>query len=223
MACVDSYVKIDAVLARVAAVLPRLVAWSMALISTGVAQTMAECWPRAGSLSVICLSNCDIPQNNEACAGARHTSSHHPGDACFSTLGFQAVLIDGYVDIIQPASRTPAASRVQRVLIGMAGRFDVAAAHCQLDCCAGTTACKWMPVATMPLFKTKPGYPIIGNDLLDYLVDKSVFSLLRKRYRDIPAGPRRRRRDKREYVRSRAAIGHNWLTPSGEMAAWPEW
>ena len=232
MAYVDSYVKIDAVLARVAAVRaaggPGL---DIGIDFHGrVHKPMAKVLAKElEAYRIMFIEEPVLPQNNEALREiARHTSIPiATGERMFSRWDFKQLLIDGYVDIIQPDLSHAGGITECKKIMSMAEAFDVAAApHCPLGPIA-LAACLQVDASCHNAFIQEQSLGIHynkENDLLDYLVDKSVFKY-ENGYCDIPAGPGLGIEINEEYVRSRAAIGHNWHNPiwrneDGSVAEW---
>ncbi|MDQ6813996.1 MAG: D-galactonate dehydratase, partial [Bacteroidota bacterium] len=112
-------------------------------------------------------------------------------------------------------------------IISMAEAFDVAAApHCPLGPIA-LAACLQVDATCHNAFIQEQSLGIHynkGNDLLDYLTDKSVFDY-ENGYVKIPEGPGLGIEVNEDYVRQMAAIGHNWRNPlwrheDGSVAEW---
>jgi galactonate dehydratase len=87
-------------------------------------------------------------------------------------------------------------------------------------------SCKSTPPATTPPSKSKAWafHYNEGDDLLDYLVDPTVFQV-RNGMVKIPNGPGLGIEINEEYVRAKAEEGHNWKNPiwrhkDGAMAEW---
>ena len=232
MAYVDSYVKIDAVLARVAAVRaaggPGL---GIGIDFHGrVHKTMAKVLAKElEAYRPMFIEEPVLPQNNEALREiARHCSIPiATGERMFSRWDFKQLLIDGYVDIIQPDLSHAGGITECKKIISMAEAFDVAAApHCPLGPIA-LAACLQVDASCHNAFIQEQSLGIHynkENDLLDYLVDKSVFDY-ENGFCNIPEGPGLGIEVNEEYVRQRAAIGHNWHNPvwrneDGSVAEW---
>ena len=232
MAYVDSYVKIDAVLARVAAVRaaggPGL---GIGIDFHGrVHKTMAKVLAKElEAYRPMFIEEPVLPQNNEALREiARHCSIPiATGERMFSRWDFKQLLIDGYVDIIQPDLSHAGGITECKKIISMAEAFDVAAApHCPLGPIA-LAACLQVDASCHNAFIQEQSLGIHynkENDLLDYLVDKSVFDY-ENGFCNIPEGPGLGIEVNEEYVRQRATIGHNWHNPvwrneDGSVAEW---
>ncbi len=105
--------------------------------------------------------------------------------------------------------------------------FDVAAApHCPLGPIA-LAACLQVDATCHNAFIQEQSLGIHynqGNDLLDYLLDKSVF-YCENGYVKIPEGPGLGVELNEDYVREMATVGHNWRNPlwrheDGSVAEW---
>ena len=232
LAYVDSYAKIDAVLARVAAVRaaggPEL---GIGIDFHGrVHKPMAKVLAKElEAYRPMFIEEPVLPENNEALREiARHTSIPiATGERMFSRWDFKQLLIDGYVDIIQPDLSHAGGITECKKIISMAEAFDVAAApHCPLGPIA-LAACLQVDASCHNAFIQEQSLGIHynqENDLLDYLVDKSVFDY-EAGYCQIPGGPGLGIAINEEYVRQRAAVGHNWHNPvwrnkDGSVAEW---
>jgi galactonate dehydratase len=109
----------------------------------------------------------------------------------------------------------------------MAEAFDVAVAlHCPLGPIA-LAACLQLDACTPNAFIQEQSLGIHynkGNDLLDYLVDKSVFEY-KDGYVGIPSGPGLGIEIDEPKVREAAKEGHDWKNPvwrhpDGAFAEW---
>ncbi|MFD2718259.1 galactonate dehydratase [Hymenobacter monticola] len=232
MGYVDSYVKIDAVLARVAAVReaggPGL---GIGIDFHGrVHKPMAKVLAKElEAYRPMFIEEPVLPENNEALRDiANHCSIPiATGERMFSRWDFKQLLIDGYVDIIQPDLSHAGGITECKKIISMAEAFDVAAApHCPLGPIA-LAACLQVDATCHNAFIQEQSLGIHynkENDLLDYLTDKSVF-FYENGYCKIPEGPGLGIEINEEYLRQRAAIGHNWHNPvwrnvDGSVAEW---
>ena len=170
-----------------------------------------------------------LPENNEALRDiAQHTTIPiATGERMFSRWQFKKLLTDGYVDIIQPDVSHAGGITECKKIISMAEAFDVAAApHCPLGPIA-LAACLQVDATCHNAFIQEQSLKIHynqGSDLLDYLVDKTVFE-----YHDgfvkIPDGPGLGIEMNEEFVREMARTGHNWRNPlwrheDGSVAEW---
>ena len=149
------------------------------------------------------------------------------GERLFSRWDFKKILIDGYVDIIQPDLSHAGGITECKKILSMAEAFDVAAApHCPLGPIA-LAACLQLDATAYNAFIQEQSLGIHYNvkaDLLDYLKDKDVFDYSNG-YVKIPQGPGLGIEVNEEYVREMAKIGHNWKNPvwrhkDGSIAEW---
>lgn len=170
-----------------------------------------------------------LPENNEALREiARHTTIPiATGERMFSRWHFKKVLQDGYVDIIQPDLSHAGGITECKKIISMAEAFDVAAApHCPLGPIA-LAACLQVDATCHNAFIQEQSLGIHynqGNDLLDYLTDKTVFNYENSNVK-IPSQPGLGIDINEDHVRKMAAIGHNWRNPlwrhaDGSVAEW---
>lgn len=149
------------------------------------------------------------------------------GERLFSTYDFKKVLSDGYVDIIQPDLSHAGGITECRKIATMAESYDVALApHCPLGPIA-LAACLQLDAVSHNAFIQEQSLGIHynqSNDILDYLVDASVFE-----YRDgmvnIPTAPGLGIEINEDYVKEQAKVGHRWRNPvwqhdDGSIAEW---
>jgi len=170
-----------------------------------------------------------LPENNEA---LREIANHvaipiATGERMFSRWQFKQLLVDGYVDIIQPDVSHAGGITECKKIISMAEAFDVAAApHCPLGPIA-LAACLQVDATCHNAFIQEQSLGIHynqGSDLLDYLQDKTVFEFSNG-FVKIPDGPGLGITVDEEHVKKMAAIGHNWKNPiwrhdDGSVAEW---
>jgi len=170
-----------------------------------------------------------LPENNEALRDiAQHTSIPiATGERMYSRWDFKKILMDGYVDIIQPDLSHAGGITECKKIISMAEAFDVAAApHCPLGPIA-LAACLQVDATCHNAFIQEQSLGIhynSNNDLLDYLKDASVFNY-ENGFVKIPGGPGLGIEINEEKVIKMAAIGHNWKNPvwrhtDGSIAEW---
>jgi len=149
------------------------------------------------------------------------------GERLYSRWDFKRILSEGYVDIIQPDVSHAGGITETRKIAAMAESYDVALAlHCPLGPIA-LAACLQVDAGAYNAFIQEQSLGIhynAGNDLLDYVKDRSVFA-----YSDgfvaIPHGPGLGIAVNEDYVAERAAIGHRWRNPiwrhaDGSVAEW---
>jgi len=170
-----------------------------------------------------------LPENNE---DLREIAQHvaipiATGERMFSKWQFKTLLKDGYVDIIQPDVSHAGGITECKKIISMAEAFDVAAApHCPLGPIA-LAACLQVDATCHNAFIQEQSLGIHynqGSDLLDYLVDKTVFQYS-EGYVEIPSKPGLGIEINEAHVRKMAAEGHNWRNPvwrhtDGSVAEW---
>jgi galactonate dehydratase len=149
------------------------------------------------------------------------------GERLYSRWDFRRVITSGAVDIIQPDPSHSGGITESRKIAHFAEAYDVALAlHCPLGPIALAT-CLQLDAGCYNAFIQEQSLGIHynqANDLLDYLVDPSVFD-----YADgmvkIPTGPGLGIEVNEEYVVERAAQGHRWRNPvwrhaDGSFAEW---
>lgn len=158
-----------------------------------------------------------LPENNEA---LREIANHTvipiaTGERMYSKWDFKNLLKDGYVDIIQPDLSHAGGITENKKILSMAEAFDVAAApHCPLGPIA-LAACLQVDATCHNAFIQEQSLGIHyneGSDLLDYLMDGSVFKY-KDGYVDIPDKPGLGIEVNEEHVRKMAETGHNWRNP----------
>ncbi|WP_339192883.1 galactonate dehydratase [Aeribacillus sp. FSL W8-0870] len=170
-----------------------------------------------------------LPENNEA---LREVAMHSnipiaTGERMFSRWNFKTILSEGYVDIIQPdLSHAGGITEVRKIAV-MAEAYDVALApHCPLGPIS-LAASLQIDAVSYNAFIQEQSLGIHynqGNDLLDYLVDSSVFEY-KNGYVKIPQGPGLGIEINEEYVGKMSEIGHDWKNPvwrhrDGSVAEW---
>ncbi|MGM0888198.1 MAG: galactonate dehydratase [Bacillota bacterium] len=229
---VDSYEKIDQVLARVSAVREAVGPYvGIGIDFHGrVHKPMAKIL--AKELEVfrpMFIEEPVLPENNESLREiANHTAIPiATGERMFSKWDFKKLLTDGYADIIQPDLSHAGGITECKKIISMAEAFDVAAApHCPLGPIA-LASCLQVDATCHNAFIQEQSLGIHynqGSDLLDYIVDNQVF-----KYEDgfvkIPEGAGLGIEINEDHVRKMAEIGHNWRNPvwrhkDGSVAEW---
>ena len=230
---VDSYEKIQEVVNRVASIREAL-GYKMDIgvdFHGRVHKTMAKVLAKElEPFKLMFIEEPVLSQNNEALREiAGHTSTPiATGERMFSRWEFKNLLMDGYVDIIQPdLSHAGGISEVKKIA-AMAEAFDVAVApHCPLGPIA-LAACVQLDACTPNVFIQEQSlgihYNKEGADLLDYLVDPNVFRF-HDGFIDIPGGPGLGIQLNKEKIVEAARIGHHWKNPvwrnyDGTMAEW---
>lgn len=170
-----------------------------------------------------------LPENNEALREiANHVSIPiATGERMFSRWQFKSLLMDGSADIIQPDLSHAGGITECKKIFSMAEAFDVAVApHCPLGPIA-LAACLQVDATCYNAFIQEQSLGIHynqGSDLLDYLVDKEVFSY-KEGFVKIPDGPGLGIEMNETYVRKMAGVEHNWRNPvwrhsDGSIAEW---
>lgn len=170
-----------------------------------------------------------LPENNEALLDLRSNCSLPiaTGERQFTRWGFKQLLATGGADIVQPdVSHCGGISELKKIAT-MAEAYDVAVApHCPLGplCLAASLQ---VDFCTPNAFIQEQSLGIHyneGSDLLDYLVDPSVFE-----YRDgfvsRPTGPGLGVEIDEAKVREAVKTGHRWRNPiwrteDGVVAEW---
>ena len=229
---VDSHDKIDAVLERVQAIRDALGPnFGIGVDFHGrVHRPMAKVLAKA--LEPFKLMFIEEPVLSEHSEALKEIANHCStpialGERLFSRWDFKRVLHEGYVDIIQPDPSHSGGITETRKIAAMAEAYDVAVAlHCPLGPIA-LAANLQLDAVCYNAFIQEQSLGIhynTTNDLLDYLVDPSVFA-----YEDghvaIPQGPGLGIEVNEDFVRRAAAEGHRWRNPiwrhaDGSFAEW---
>lgn len=229
---VDSHDKIDAVLERVQAIRDALGPnFGIGVDFHGrVHRPMAKVLAKA--LEPFKLMFIEEPVLSEHSEALKEIANHCStpialGERLFSRWDFKRILHEGYVDIIQPDPSHSGGITETRKIAAMAEAYDVAVAlHCPLGPIA-LAANLQLDAVCYNAFIQEQSLGIhynTTNDLLDYLVDPSVFA-----YEDghvaIPQGPGLGIEVNEDFVRRAAAEGHRWRNPiwrhaDGSFAEW---
>jgi galactonate dehydratase len=229
---IDTYEKIDQVVARVAAIREATGPYFgigvdfHGRVHKPMAKILAK---QLESYRLMFIEEPVLPENNEALRDiAEHTSTPiATGERMFSRWDFKTLLQDGYVDIIQPDLSHAGGITECRKIFAMAEAYDVAVApHCPLGPIA-LASCLQVDASAHNAFIQEQSLGIHynnGNDLLDYVTDPSVFSY-KDGYVQIPQGPGLGITINEEYVRKKAQDGHRWRNPvwrhkDGTVAEW---
>ncbi|MFD1413356.1 galactonate dehydratase [Oceanobacillus jeddahense] len=217
---IDSYEKIDRVLANVSAIRDAVGPYiGIGIDFHGrVHKPMAKVLAKElESFRPMFIEEPVLPENNEALRDiANHTVIPiATGERMYSKWDFKNLLKDGYADIIQPDLSHAGGITENKKILSMAEAFDVAAApHCPLGPIA-LAACLQVDATCHNAFIQEQSLGIHynqGSDLLDYLKDDSVFKY-KDGYVDIPDRPGLGIEINEEYVREMAKQGHNWKNP----------
>ncbi len=149
------------------------------------------------------------------------------GERLCSRWDFKQILQAGYVDIIQPDPSHAGGITETRKIAHMAEAYDVALAlHCPLGPIALAVNLQ-LDAGCYNAFIQEQSLGIHynqGNDLLDYVANPQVFDYA-DGYVRIPDGPGLGIEVNETYVRERAAVGHRWRNPiwrhaDGSFAEW---
>lgn len=170
-----------------------------------------------------------LPENNEALREiARHTTIPiATGERMYSRWDFKKLLADGYVDIIQPDLSHAGGITECKKIISMAEAYDVAVApHCPLGPIA-LASCLQVDATCHNVFIQEQSLGIHynkGNDILDYLVDPSVFEY-KDGFVENLKKPGLGIEINEEFVREQQKSGHEWKNPvwrhaDGTVAEW---
>jgi galactonate dehydratase len=170
-----------------------------------------------------------LPENNDALPEIARQSSIPiaTGERMYTRWGFKALLAGGAVDIIQPDISHCGGIWELRKIAAMAEAYDVAVApHCPLGpiCLAASLQ---LDFCTPNAFIQEQSLGIHyneGSDLLDYLVDPSVFHY-HDGYVNRLTAPGLGIEVDEEKVREMAKVGHDWRNPiwrnaDGSMTEW---
>lgn len=229
---VDSYAKIDAAVANVAAV-REAVGPDIGIgvdFHGRVHKPMAKILAKAlEPYRLMFIEEPVLSENAEALRDIReHTSIPIAlGERLYSRWDFKRVLHDGFVDIIQPDPSHSGGITETRKIAAMAEAYDVAVAlHCPLGPIA-LAANLQLDAVSYNAFIQEQSLGIHyneSNDILDYLARPEVFAY-RDGYVDIPQGPGLGIEINEEYVIERAKAGHRWRNPvwrhaDGSVAEW---
>lgn len=170
-----------------------------------------------------------LSENLEAVAEVARNSSTPIalGERLYSRWDFKRVLESRVVDIIQPDLSHAGGITECRKIAAMAEAYDVALApHCPLGPIA-LAACLQVDAVSHNAFIQEQSLGIHyneGSDLLDYLVDPSVFSY-KNGMVDMLQGPGLGVEINEEVVVRAASTGHRWRNPlwrhaDGSVAEW---
>jgi galactonate dehydratase len=229
---IDSYEKVDQAVARIAAVREAVGDYiGIGIDFHGrVHKPMAKILAKElEAFRPMFIEEPVLPENNEALREiAAHTSIPiATGERMFSRWDFKKILTDGYVDIIQPDLSHAGGITECKKIASMAEAFDVGLApHCPLGPIA-LAACLQVDATSHNAFIQEQSLGIHynqGSDLLDYIVDPSVFEY-KDGYVKIPEGPGLGIEVNEAFIRKQAEIGHNWKNPvwrhkDGSIAEW---
>ena len=149
------------------------------------------------------------------------------GERLYSRWDFKRILQEGYVDILQPDPSHAGGITETRKIATMAEAYDVGIAlHCPLGPIALAVNLQ-IDANCYNAFIQEQSLGIHynqGNDLLDYIKNPEVFDYS-DGYVKIPDGPGLGIEVNEDYVKERAAVGHRWRNPiwrhaDGSFAEW---
>lgn len=149
------------------------------------------------------------------------------GERLYSRWDFKRILQDGYVDILQPDPSHAGGITETRKIANMAEAYDVAIAlHCPLGPIALAVNLQ-LDANCYNAFIQEQSLGIHynqGNDLLDYIKNPEVFDYADGHVK-IPQAPGLGVEVNEEFVKERAAVGHRWRNPiwrhkDGSFAEW---
>lgn len=229
---IDSHKKLDAVIERIAAIRDAL-GYNLEIgidfhgrVHKAMAKVLAK---ELEPYKPMFIEEPVLSQNNEALREIAHHTSIPiaTGERMFSRWDFKDLLIDGYVDIIQPDLSHAGGISECKKIAAMAEAFDVAVApHCPLGPIA-LAACIQLDACTPNAFIQEQSLGIHynrGNDLLDYLKDPGVFKY-EDGYVKLPVKPGLGIEVNEDKVIEADREGHNWKNPlwrndDGTVAEW---
>jgi galactonate dehydratase len=231
-AWLDSNTKLDAVIARVAALREAMGPdFGIAVDFHGrlhrpMAKTLAK------ELDPFRLMFIEEPVLSEHAEALREIANHTAtpialGERLFSRWDFKKILSDGVVDIIQPDPSHAGGITETKKIAAMAEAYDVGVAlHCPLGPIA-LAACLQLDAVCQNAVIQEQSLGIHynkANDLLDYVSNPDVFA-----YADghvaIPTGPGLGITINEDAVKRGVAAGHRWRPPvwrheDGSFAEW---
>lgn len=217
---IDSYAKIDAAVARLAAVREEIgYGIDVGIDFHGrVHKTMARILIKElEPYKPLFVEEPVLSENNEALKELRaHTIIPiATGERLFTRWDFKGILQDGAVDIIQPDVSHAGGIWETRKIAAMAEAYDVAVApHCPLGPIA-LSACFQLDFCTPNAFIQEQSLGIHynqGSDVLDYLVDPNVFEYENGYVKKLNA-PGLGIEVNEEKVKEMAELGHRWRNP----------
>lgn len=229
---IDSYDKIDAVIERVDAI-RKVVGKSFGIgvdfhgrVHKPMAKVLAK---ELEPYRLMFIEEPVLDENLEALKEiAMHTSTPiATGERMYSRWDFKQMLAEGYVDILQPDLSHAGGITECRKIATMAEAYDVALApHCPLGPIA-LASCLQVDAVSHNAFIQEQSLGIHynqGNDVLDYLKDKTVFKY-ENGYVEMPKKPGLGIEIDEDKVKEAVEKGHNWKNPiwrhaDGSVAEW---
>ncbi|MDF2440575.1 MAG: galactonate dehydratase [Abditibacteriota bacterium] len=232
LAWIDSFVKVQESVARLAAV-REAVGWDVGIgidLHGRAHKAMAKVLLKEYEpFKPMFVEEPVLPENNEALLELSRVAAIPiaTGERQFTRWGFKQLLTQGGADIIQPDISHCGGIWELRKIAAMAEAFDVAVApHCPLGpiCLAASLQ---LDFCTPNAFIQEQSLGIHynqGSDLLDYLVDPSVFHYQNGSVQR-SARPGLGIEIDEAKVREMAAIGHEWRNPvwrnaDGSVTEW---
>jgi galactonate dehydratase len=229
---IDSYAKVDATVSRIAAIRESVGdEFGIGIDFHGrVHKAMAKILVKElEPYRPMFIEEPVLPENDEALRDiAKHTVTPiASGERNFTRWGFKQLLMDGYVDIVQPDLSHTGGILEGKKIAAMAESFDIAVApHAPLGP-INLAASLQLDACTPNCFVQEQSLGIHYNqdsDLPDYLVDPIVFHY-KNGYVSIPDGPGLGIEINEERVKKAAAVGHEWKNPvwrneDGSVAEW---
>lgn len=229
---IDSFSKVEAIVARVAAVREAtgpdfgIAVDFHGRLHKAMAKVVAK---ELEPFHLMFIEEPVLSENNEALREiAQHTSTPiATGERMYSRWDYKKLLQDGYVDIIQPDLSHAGGISESKKIAGMAEAYDVTVApHCPLGPIA-LAACLQLDACTPNVFIQEQSLGIhyhLTSDLLDYLQDRTAFAY-RNGYVTLPTKPGLGISIAEEVVRAAAQKGHRWRNPvwrnpDGTIAEW---
>lgn len=232
LAWVDSFVKVQESVARLAAV-REAVGWDVGIgidLHGRAHKAMAKVLLKEYEpFKPMFVEEPVLPENNEALLELSRVAAIPiaTGERQFTRWGFKQLLTQGGADIIQPDISHCGGIWELRKIAAMAEAFDVAVApHCPLGpiCLAASLQ---LDFCTPNAFIQEQSLGIHynqGSDLLDYLVDPSVFHYQNGSVQRSTKPGLGIEIDEAK-VREMAAVGHDWRNPvwrnaDGSVTEW---
>lgn len=228
----DSFAKLDSVVARVAALRDAMGPhFGIAVDFHGrVHRPMAKIF--AQQLDPFKLMFIEEPVLSEHSEALREIANHTAipialGERLYSRWDFKTILAQGLVDIIQPDPSHAGGITETKKIAAMAECYDVGLAlHCPLGPIA-LAACLQLDGVCHNAVIQEQSLGIHYNrehDLLDYIVDPAVFAY-KNGFVEIPKGPGLGIEINEDAVRRAAETGHKWRAPiwrheDGSIAEW---
>ncbi|QQK78841.1 galactonate dehydratase [Salicibibacter cibi] len=232
MQYIDSYYKVEKAVKRVASIRER-VGWGIGIgvdFHGRVHKPMAKLLVKELEYyKPMFIEEPVLSENNEVLRDiANHTATPiATGERMYSRWDFKPLLIDGYVDVIQPDLSHAGGITESKKIISMAEAFDVAVApHCPLGPIA-LAACLQVDATCHNAFIQEQSMGIHynkQNDIQDYVKDASVFQF-KNGFAKISDQPGLGIEINETVVQERSKVGHNWKNPiwrheDGTIAEW---